>query len=331
MGFRICRRRARTRPRRFQGLNRLDQVLVDAPLEGFQAAPLWIGQIARERERPQVGQNAVEMLQPPFQFVGAWCLRGRRVGPEGALGIGQDVSPVHLVGDPVRRHQDRRIRGGQRVSQYRLEHHVLILSRERGQGIRGGWPKASSCQFVTGALGEPRRELKTTRYPVRPLAQQEGDGVHLEVMVGAKRCDDARLIERGHGAGRRVGHQHEPRVLDGRQRQLHDGGHGPAPRIAPAVNPLEPVQNLVVSVVRGHDADRPIGERGVGRTELPRPEGGEVDADQVDWELPHGPDAARAGALVLVLAVRGRGSVTAHACDPWARCPRRSSRRSTRR
>lgn len=316
MGFKICRRRARTRPRRFQGLNRLDQVLVEAPLEGFQAAPLWIGQVAGERERPHVGQNAVEVLQPPFQLVGAWRLRGRRVGPQGALRIGQDVAPVHFVGDPVRRHQDRRVRGGQRVPLDRVKHHVLVLSRERGQDIRSGWPEASAGQFVTGPLGQPGRELKTARYPVRPLAQQEGDGVCLEVMVGAKRRDNARLIERGHSAGRRVGHQHEPRVLDGRQRKLHDGGHGPVSRIAPAVNPFEPVQYLVVPVVRGHDADRAIGKWDVGRTQLPRPKGGEAGADQLEGELPHRPDATRAGVPALAVSVPGRGGVTAHARDP---------------
>lgn len=275
----------------------------------------------------------MEVRKPPLQLGGAWRQHRRWVGREGLLGIGQDLPPVHFVRDAVCRHQHHGVRGGEPVLERRLEHQVLVFLRERGQGVRGGWPEAPPGQFGTGPRGQPGRELETAHDPVRPLAQQECDGACLDVVIGLKRRDHARFVERGHGAGWCVGHQHEPRVVDGRQRGLHDGGHGPASRVTPADEPLEAVQDLVVPIVGGHDADGPIGERRVGRREPSRPESGEAGADLFDGELADGPepDAVRHGAPILAVRAFGRGSITLHACAPRTGRLRPGRQCSTRR
>lgn len=62
---------SRNRPARFQSASGLDQVLVEAPLQSFQAAPLRLGQVGGESEGTHVGQNLAEARKPPFQLGGA--------------------------------------------------------------------------------------------------------------------------------------------------------------------------------------------------------------------------------------------------------------------
>lgn len=273
----------------------------------------------------------MEVRKPPFQLGGTWCQYGRRIGRESLLGIGQDLSPVHGVRDAVRRHQYHGVRGGEPVVERRLEHQILVFLRERGQGVCGRWFEAPLGQFCASPRGQTGRQLEAAYHPVRPLPQKERDGARLEVMVGAKRRDHARFVERGHGAGRCVGHEHQPRVVDGRERGLHDRGHGPASRVTPAGELLEAVQDFVVPVVGGHDADGRIGERWFGRRESSRPESGEAGSDLVDGELPDGPGPVRHGVRILAVSASGCAGVTPHARDPRTGRHRRCRRHSIRR
>ncbi len=98
------------RPGRLEDARRLDQILVDAPLKGLQAASLRLGQFVRERKQAHVGQNLAHTLEPVLELCGARRQDRGRVRRENALRVRQDLAPIHFVRDPVGRHKDYGVR-----------------------------------------------------------------------------------------------------------------------------------------------------------------------------------------------------------------------------
>jgi len=190
VGFRkngLVRRRASragSRPGGFERAHRLDQVLVEAPLERFQAAPLRIGQIGGESERAQVRQNLAEVLEPPLQPGGARREHGRRVRLQNASRVREDRPAVRLVRNPVGRHEHLGIGGAELVREHGREHQVLVGRCQRGERVRRRCPEAPGRQFLAGPGRQPGRQLEAAGHPVRLLGQEVRDGARREVVLG---------------------------------------------------------------------------------------------------------------------------------------------------
>lgn len=248
------------RPGGLEGAGRVHEILVEASLESFQAAALRWSQIVGKGEGAHIGQSLAEAFQPPLQLGGARRQHRRRLGRQRAARIAQHLSPIRLIRNAVGLHEKHGVGGAQLVRHHRLEHTVLVFFRQRRQRVRRGWPDVPAGQPILSPARQPGRQLHTAGHPVRLLPEQMGNRTHGQVIVDDQRLHDARLVERGHGARRRVGHEQESLVVHGGERPLHDRGDGPVSGLAPPLEPLEAIEDLVVTVVGGHDPQRPVGQ-----------------------------------------------------------------------
>lgn len=311
--------RSPDRPDRFQSANRIHQVLVETSLESFQAESLRLRKVGGKCERAHVGQELAEALDPPFQLGGARRQDGRRIRRQGASRVAQDLFTIHVIRDPVRRDEEHGIRGAQPVLDDYLEHAVLVFCRESRQRVGRRWPDASPRQFFLSPDGQPVCELAAACHPVRLPPQLLRDGVGGQVVVGDERLDNERLVERGDGAGWRVGHQHEPLVVDGGERALHDRGDALASSRAPHLELLEAIEDFVVAIVGGRDPQRPVRQLCDRlRWHPPRTEMSEAGADAIDGKLAQGTVSARAGACLSVIELSWFARLTFHTRSPVA-------------
>jgi hypothetical protein len=111
-----------------------------------------------------------------------------------------------------------------------------------------------------GAGGQPGRQLLSPHHPWTFLPEKLCDRAHGQMVIGEERRDHLRFIQCGDGAGRGVGHQHQPLLLDHGHWTLLDHGDRLASGLRPSLESLESVENLIVTVVDGHNPHRPVGQ-----------------------------------------------------------------------
>lgn len=162
---------------------------------------------------------------------------------------------------------------------------VLILwsqSRQRQGELR---PDGSLLQPRLDALGEARGERVALPDPRRLLAHLASHDLRRVSVLVDQRRDDAPLVERTRRPPRRVGLEHEELGLERARCVLDDDGDLVDALRAPALQPLEPIDQLVRPVVACEHAERQVGrspsrrssDAGAKRSEA-RPE--PVDLDQ---------------------------------------------------
>ena len=143
----------------------------------------------------------------------------------------------------------------------RLKNQVLVLGRKRGQRVRRGCLKAPGGELLAGPVRQASRQLQAERHPTWLLRQHVRYGTRGQTVVGDERGHDSRLVECGECAGRCVGHQHRPLVVDSSHRALYDHRNGPVSCGASPRELLEPVEEFVVLVGVGrHHTQRSVGE-----------------------------------------------------------------------
>lgn len=146
----------------------------------------------------------------------------------------------------------------------------------------------ASRKLILDLERETGRQLQAGCHPVRFAGQQLGNSAHRQVIVLGQRLHHPRFIERGDRSSGRVGQEHESFVVDGAQRALDDRGYVRVSGLAPPEELLEPVEDLVVAVVRGHDPQRRVGQLGSVHSKVPRPEGGVARTDELDGKVADG-------------------------------------------
>ncbi len=216
------------------------------------------------------------------------------------------------------------------MHEHRVEHSVLVFGRERRQRVCGRRTDAASRERLEGAGRQSDRQVVAAHDPVGLPPQEGRDGAHGQVVVIDERRDDPRLVGRGDGAGRRVGRQHKSLVLDGGERTFHDDGDSPAACVAPSLEQLEAVEDLVAAVVGGHDAQWAVGKGCARRRQLSRTKSGETSANEIDGKVAHG--AWRLLVRLCVIEHSAPARLTGHQRSPQtaSRATRPHSRRSHR-
>lgn len=316
-------RNGRDRPGLTQSPDRVQQVLVEAALEGFQPAPLWFGQFCGKTEGAQVGQEVAEALQAPLELGGARREGGRRLGGQRGARVAQERAALRLIGNPAGGHQHHRVRCAQTVLQRCLEYLVLSLWRQRRQGVRCRGSQPTSSHFLLASWREPRGQLLTPHHPVELPAQEARNRARGQVIVGDERIYDQSLVEHGDGACWRVGHQHQAFVVDGGHGTLHECRQALRSGLAPALEALEAVEELVVAVIGGHDPQRPVSQLG-GRCRAPaRAQQSEAGADALGGKQAD-VCGSRCRAFRRLGAVPGRNArLTGHGRGPVPAWPAR--------
>lgn len=123
------------------------------------------------------------MLEAPFQLGRARREDRRRIRRQCASRVGEHRAPVGFVGDAIRRHEDRDIRGAQPVRECGLEHGVLVFGRQGGQRVRRRWSKATRGQRFAGSGRQPRCQLEASGDPVRFPSQEVRDDARPEAVL----------------------------------------------------------------------------------------------------------------------------------------------------
>lgn len=127
--------------------------------------------------------------------------------------------------------------------------------------------------------------MLSAHHPVPLLAQQLRNGTRGQMVVREERLHDASLVQNREGAQRRVGHQHQPLVVDGGQGPLHDRWDALMSGFTPALEALEAIQDLIVAIAGRHHPQRPVGQPSVRRRQPPGTQVREAAADAIDGKL----------------------------------------------
>jgi hypothetical protein len=190
-----------------QGARRGEQVLNHASMKRFQTAALGRSQVVGQGERAQIGQKALEVLDPPFQLSGSRTHPRRGFRSQRCGGVPQEIPSVGLISHAKGRHENRRVGRTQMVCVNGRKQPVLIGGWHRGQrrGQRGA--DAAQRELVLSLSREAGSELQTGGDPARLVTQQVGRRLHRPVLVVDQRLHDKRFIHGCDRAGGRGGHK----------------------------------------------------------------------------------------------------------------------------
>jgi len=128
----------------------------------------------------------------------------------------------------------------------------LIHWRQRTQGVGERQPELVSLHLHLKLGRQSRDEGVSPRNPAQTPPEQPGDRLGRQAVLTDERVDDARLVHRGEGPGRRVRAQHQTLELDRTRRRLDDDRYIGASLLLPASQALEAIDDFV-GVVRARD------------------------------------------------------------------------------
>ena len=214
-------------------------------MDGFQTALFGRSQVAGPGKRAQICEQMPVTLQPPFELGGAGTDHRRRFGAKSGRGVLPESAAVGLVGHTIGRHQNHRVGGSQVVGVNDSQDAILIRCREPRQRRGHRRSDATAGQLVLRLIGEVRRELQAGLDPVRFMPQQVGRGVDREAIAFHQRAHDEGFVHRRECSRRRVGREQEAPVVGSVGWRFDDHRDLRVARVAPTVEPLEAVDDLV--------------------------------------------------------------------------------------
>jgi len=151
------------------------------------------------------------------------------------------------------------------VAPDRLNERCLVTRGHRREGVGGRGADAASVECRLGLGGKTRGEGMAARDPALAAFEQGRHRRPGQTVVVQERVDDPRLVHGGEGPRRSVGAQ-EKRLGLGRLagRLDHDRHLGVVALECTRVS-LEAVDDFERAIALGHDPERHLGERVLGR------------------------------------------------------------------
>lgn len=142
-----------------------------------------------------------------------------------------------------------------------LERLLLLRMGERTQGMGESDGDLAGLQELLAQGAEPFGQSQSTVDPVRLAPADHGDGLRAQLVLCAQRLHHPHFVHRRRGSRRLVRPQQQDLPLLGRPGRLYHGRHlGPSLTL-PALQSLEPVQDLVGPVWIGRDTQRHVCHR----------------------------------------------------------------------
>lgn len=132
---------------------------------------------------------------------------------------------------------------------------ILVLDGQGAQGVGQGRPDLPLGQFVFGHGGQPCSDVHPTRHPLGFALQLTGDTRRAQALLAHQRAHHPGLVQCGQSASRTVGQKQQAFVLGRGARGLDHHGDEPVALLAPSLQALEAVEDLVQALFGGHDAD----------------------------------------------------------------------------
>ena len=178
-----------------------------------------------------------------------------RIGAQKIQRCLKESAPVLFVGHTVGGHQSERLARFQAVVVDAVQHGILILGRQAAQGVshRGTELSLRECVFCQGR--ESCGDIPTAGYPRGFSAQQAGDGGGAETVFAEQGIDHTPLVQRGEGAGRRVGCKKQALVFFGGAGAFQHDRNELESALAPGGEAFEAIDDLIAAVGGGDDAE----------------------------------------------------------------------------
>ena len=276
-------------------------------VESLEAPAFGRGEVVGEREGGEVIEAAADALEPALELGRAGGDgRGRRLWAQAAERVAQEQASVGLVAGAKELDEHQRLPRGQAMALGAVEDAVLVLVSQRTQGPRQGRPHGALGERALGG-GRQRAEGQAGFDPARLVSQQARDPARGQSVLLGEGLDDFRLVEGRHGARRGVGQQQPPLLLHRRRGAFDHRGHEARALLAPALQPLEAVEDLEEAVIGGSHAQRQLGQRLRRDRALAGAQLGEPGAQPVGGKRPHGVERLWSGHDAPVTAPwRGR-------------------------
>jgi hypothetical protein len=141
------------------------------------------------------------------------------------------------------------------VAPHGAQQGILVLDRQGAQGVGQGRSDFPPGQLVLGRRGQPRSDVHPSGHPLGFALQLAGDTGRAQALLAHQRAHYPGLIQGGQGAGGRVGQKQQAFVLGRRARGLDHHRDEPVALLAPSLQALEAVEDLVQALFGGYDAD----------------------------------------------------------------------------
>lgn len=268
----------------------LCQLLLEDSPEGFQPSAFRRREIVRQPEVSKVTKESLESRDSALEVDGSRAEDRRPLRLELPPGILEQGFPVGFVRHAIGGHQGVSVRRFHLVLLDGIENVILITALEGGELDPDRWADTTSRERDLTLGREPLRKLQPFRHPGSLVPQERGDGAVSQLVILDERLDDAGLIQGGDGPRRRVGHQEEP--LAGRKpscrRRLDDCRDRPVSRLAPRLESLEAIDDLVVPLVGRHHAHRQVRQRRRRAPEITGAQRGQGLSDLLEGEFDPG-------------------------------------------
>lgn len=136
-----------------------------------------------------------------------------------------------------------------------LKQGILVLDGQSAQGVGQGRSDLPPGQLLLGHGGQPRSDVHPTRHPLGFALQLAGDTRRAQALFAHQRAHHPGLVQCSQGAGRTVSQKQQTFVLRRGAGGLDHHGDEAVALLAPSLQALEAVDDLVQALFGGHDAD----------------------------------------------------------------------------
>lgn len=248
--------RIRRRSPRFQKAGHPGQFPSHLPIQGFEATASGRRQIGGQGHLPELLHRPPDLLEARFE---PDCGSGHGRGwPHHRERIRQERLDLVRLRNPDGLDQQPRLPVGQAVAAARGQHLFLIPLRQTRQ---------MECQGrAQAALGHRRARLRrevfgqflTLHHPGLLAPQELGDSRHREPILGEQRLDHQGFVQRPERSSGSVGLQQHPLVVRTATAPLDDHRDLLASGLAPAIESLEPVDDLEPAIADRYRPQRQV-------------------------------------------------------------------------
>ena len=259
----------------------------DGLVERLEAATFGGGELAREGEGFELAESRLEATEIRLELERS--RRNRRVGRGNAAETverrAEKLAAVGLVGDAIRLDHPERFAAGEAVAIDGDETGGLLSRRDRRQGVGERRADRSLREPLLRFRRKPASEGQAPLDPSRFLPEKLRHPRWRVIVVVDEGADDARLVERGRRPRGSVRCQEEAFLLGGGERRLDDDGNQGQPRLSPAIEALEAVDDLPGSrLLRWSDPERKLRKAARSDSRSTGAERGVADPELLDGE-----------------------------------------------
>lgn len=171
--------------------------------------------LAGDGERVEIEQGLLCPLEPLFEPCAQRGEGGRVVGmgTNDTEGLGEQRGALGLRGHAVGGEQGEGLTGGQAGPLGGALESLLLLGRQRAEGVSERRPELVAIDLVAQRLGELACEEEAARHPTRLAARALPHRGLGQTVIDHEGVDGARLVHRGETAWGRVGAEEQELVF----------------------------------------------------------------------------------------------------------------------